>query len=63
MTEAFGAMPITPWPSWAPTIRLATAAPWPLVKLETPSYLTMFFWITVSPATVKSSRPMTVSAP
>src|SRR5579859_3560383 len=56
-------MPITPTPSWAPTIRLATAAPWPLVKSEMPDDLTMLFCRVASPTTVMSSRPMVVCAP
>ena len=37
ITCAIGAIPITPLPSCGATIRLATAVPWPLEKVEMPS--------------------------
>jgi hypothetical protein len=56
-------MPITPRPSWAPTISEPTAAPWPLVKVETPSYLTMLPLRLASPTKVWSRMPMVVLPP
>ena len=62
-TEARGAMPITPEPSWPATIRLATPAPCGFEKFDTPVELRTLSWMSDAFLMVKSSRPTTVFEP
>jgi len=55
-------MPITPLPSCAPIIRLATAEPCPLVTSEMPLYLTMFCVPSAGHGEIEAG-PITASRP